>query len=136
MTKSLNQTYSILQSDFPIDITTRNLASNFFQNTLTCADYINPVVADQTTAATICAQNNFQNVTQLMPFVAGMWYGGDYLTALQTSTGMTPAETAAFFDTLDPTSFGSALSAMCDALSTKYSCVNSANCTNDELALL
>jgi hypothetical protein len=71
-----------------------------------------------------------------MPFVAGMWYGGDYLTVLQTSTGMTPAETTAFYDALDPTSFGAALSAMCDAMSTFYSCVNSANCTNDELALL
>lgn len=87
--KALNSSYAVLQSDFPIDVTTRNLASDFNQNAMSCATFINPVVVDPTTAANICATYSFTNVDQLMPFVAGMWYGGDYLTSLQTATGMT-----------------------------------------------
>lgn len=71
-----------------------------------------------------------------MPFVAGMWYGGDYLIALQTTTGMTQAETDAFYNTADPTSFGSALMTECGLIAVKYACENSANCTSDELSLL
>jgi hypothetical protein len=94
------------------------------------------VVTDPTTAANICAQSSFQNVDELMPFVAGLWYGGVYLTSLQTSTGMTQAETDAFYNTADTTSFGYALSAECGLISVKYGCANTANCTNDELSLL
>ena len=59
MAKSINSSYAILESDFPIDVTTRNLASYINQNNFNCELYINPVVLDPTTAAAICAANNF-----------------------------------------------------------------------------
>jgi hypothetical protein len=59
-----------------------------------------------------------------MPFVAGLWYGGDYLTSLQTTTGMTQAETDAFYDTADTTSFGYILLVECGLISAKYGCAN------------
>jgi hypothetical protein len=133
--KSLNSSYGILQEDFPIDVTTRNLASNFNQNSLTCQTFIDPYV-DGVTAAIICSTYNFHNVTQLMPFVEGMWYGGEYLTALQTETGMDQTQTDAFYNTADPNSFGTALLNECSTISTMYGCANATNCTNNELALL
>lgn len=60
--KAINSSYAVLESDFPIDVTTRNLASNFNQNSLNCGTYINPVVTNPTTAAAICAANSFTNV--------------------------------------------------------------------------
>jgi hypothetical protein len=60
--KAVNSSYAVLENDFPIDVTTRNLASYFNQNSLSCATYIDPVVINPTTATSICAQSSFTNV--------------------------------------------------------------------------
>jgi hypothetical protein len=83
MAKSVNSSYALLEDNLPIELATRNLASNFNQNALNCHTYIDPVVTDTAQADSICDASSFTDVTQLLPFVAGMWYGTEYKATLE-----------------------------------------------------
>jgi hypothetical protein len=120
------------------------MAQNVTSTGNNCAYYLNQATTNQTLEGEICAQYDLTNLTSLQTFMNATWfrnqttpnYGGYYTDALMSSTGLTQTEIATLFDTAVPTSFGSLVLDYAGLVSVKYGCLDSLNCTSDELARL
>lgn len=104
----MNETYFQLETLVPFEITSRYLAAFFEVNSKKCSDYVNLAVTDITRQDAICTTFDFSKLDDVKTFLAATYYGGDYLTTLQTKTTMTDDEIALFFSATDPESFQTA----------------------------
>lgn len=128
ITTGVVSTLSELTTHFPISLTARMMAytnSKTATATTTNAACISTVTAALTTTtsvvpATICANENFTDVTTIEAWIAPVWYN-DY-TYFEQQTGMTAAERTAFYNPTIKDSFGELLNAALSTLYTKYEC--------------
>ena len=86
------------------------------------------------TTTSICNQYDFSNLTSLSLFVAPFWYSDPQ--TLTTFTPMTATNVTAFYNTSDANSMGSSIASVSMAVSAKYDCENTTNCSSTELANL
>ena len=99
VSKSLNNSYSLIYDTLPLDLTTRRLASYNKANSKDCASYVSLVTTDQSQVTAACSNHDFTNVDQLKYYVNATWYGDSpYMTTLRSETGLTEAETTDLFN--------------------------------------
>lgn len=107
--KALNDSYTILTSQVPFEITSRHLAAYIQIAGKDCNYYVSQAVTDAPKVATICAAYPFTSLDKIKAMLRPLYFNdATARQALMDSTKMTDAEVTLLYNGAITTSFGGA----------------------------